>query len=138
MRRRKENRRENAEPEYSTELRPVIKLRLAKQGIFFGPGAANLLEHVEETGSIQEACARMELSYSKGSRIIKNTEKELGFKLLERWTGGNGGGGSRLTAEGRQLLDCYLKLTHRVQEYAEEIFGECFSNESEQEQGSQQ
>ena len=68
----------------------------------------------------------MELSYSKGSRIIKNTEKELGFPLLERWSGGASGGGSRLTAEGRRFLDCYKDLNARVQRSAEELFTECF------------
>lgn len=126
MRRRKVENLETADTEYSMQLRPVVKLRLAKEGIFFGPGAARLLELVDETGSIQVACARMELSYSKGSRIIKNTEKELGFKLLERWTGGTGGGGSRLTAEGRSLLDSYNLLADKVQQSAEELFTECF------------
>lgn len=130
MRRKKAKVSEYTEQMTDAALRPVVKLRLAKEGIFFGPGAAQLMECIEETGSIQEACAKMELSYSKGSRIIKNTEKELGFKLLERWTGGTGGGGSRLTAEGRKLLKCYEELTEKVQESAEAIFAECFAKEA--------
>lgn len=128
MRKRREIQIEYTDGGSDSKLRPVVKLRLARQGIFFGPGAAQLLEYIEETGSIQEACAQMELSYSKGSRIIKNTEKELGFKLLERWSGGTGGGGSRLTAEGRKLLEGYNKLTDKVQQSAEELFAECFTN----------
>lgn len=129
MRRRKSEYRAKTEGTDGLALRPVVKVRLAKEDIFFGPGTARLLALVEKTGSIQEACTQMEISYSKGSRIIKNTEKELGFKLLERWTGGSGGGGSRLTSEGRRLLGGYEELTRKVQKSAEEIFGECF-NES--------
>ena len=121
MRRKKAKVSEYTEQMTDAALRPVVKLRLAKEGIFFGPGAAQLMECIEETGSIQEACAKMELSYSKGS---------LGFKLLERWTGGTGGGGSRLTAEGRKLLKCYEELTEKVQESAEAIFAECFAKEA--------
>lgn len=130
MRRRNEENREYTDAGCSGELRPVVKLRLAKEDIFFGPGAARLLELVDETGSIQVACTRMELSYSKGSRIIKNTEKALGFKLLERWTGGSGGGGSRLTEEGRKLLRCYEELSGKVQQSAEAMFKECFAQEN--------
>ncbi len=54
-----------------------VQVRLTAQDIIFGPGKAMLLEYIEATGSIQEACARMELSYSKGSRMIKKAEKQL-------------------------------------------------------------
>ena len=130
MRRKKE--KADISNEYGTELRPLIKLRMAKQGIFFGPGTAELLENIDALGSIQEACAHMELSYSKGSRIIKNTEKELGFALLERWSGGASGGGSRLTKEGRRFLDCYKALAVKVQQSAEELFAECFDVEAKE------
>ena len=113
--------------EFGTALRPVVKLRMAKQGLFFGPGTAELLENIDALGSIQEACAKMDLSYSKGSRIIKNTEKELGFALLERWSGGASGGGARLTSEGRRFLEAYKALSVKVQQSAEALFATCFA-----------
>ena len=113
MRRKKVN--ADISNEYGTELRPLIKLRMAKQGIFFGPGTAELLENIDALGSIQEAC-----------------EKELGFALLERWSGGASGGGSRLTKEGRRFLDCYKALAVKVQQSAEELFAECFEIKEEE------
>ena len=80
-----------------------VQVRLGKEDLFFGPGKARLMEYIEETGSMQEACTKMELSYSKASKMMKKAEKQLGFKLLERRIGGSGGGGSRLTEEGRDL-----------------------------------
>ena len=119
-----------------TRLGVSVQVRLAKDGIFFGPGKARLMEYIEKTGSMQEACLEMGLSYSKGARMIKAAEKQLGFKLLERRIGGSGGGGSRLTDEGRDLLKKYRQLTLRVQEDAdrafEEIFGNTFVNTAEQ------
>lgn len=107
-------------------LRPLVQVRLAiGDNIFFGPGKASLMELVDKTGSLQEACKEMGLSYSKGTRMIKNTEKELGIRLMERWAGGNGGGGSRLTVEGKSLLLSYRELCRRVQENAEQIYPEC-------------
>ena len=81
-----------------------VQVRLGKEDLFFGPGKARLMEYIEETGSMQEACTKMELSYSKASKMMKKAEKQLGFKLLERRIGGSGGGGSKLTEEGRELL----------------------------------
>ena len=103
-----------------------VQVRLTAEDIFFGPGKARLLENIELTGSIQEACARMELSYSKGSRMIKKAEKQLGFRLLERRIGGTGGGGSRLTPEAKELLEKYQTLVQRVREDADRAFREIF------------
>ena len=105
-----------------------VQVRLAKEGIFFGPGKARLMEYIEKTGSMQEACLEMGLSYSKGARMIKSAEKQLGFKLLERRIGGSGGGGSRLTDEGMDLLKKYRQLTLRVQKDADRAFEEIFGN----------
>ena len=46
-------------------IRPSIRLTLEKEERFFGPGVADLLELVEEKGSIQGACSEMGMSYSK-------------------------------------------------------------------------
>ncbi len=109
-------------------LHVSTQVRLAKEDIFFGPGKARLMEYIEKTGSMQEACLEMGLSYSKGARMIKTAEKQLGFKLLERRIGGSGGGGSQLTDEGRELLKKYRQLTRRVQEDADRAFEEIFGN----------
>lgn len=124
---RKEKRQET---NVSGETTPgaSVQVRLAKDGIFFGPGKARLMEYIEKTGSMQEACLEMGLSYSKGARMIKAAEKQLGFKLLERRIGGSGGGGSRLTDEGMDLLKKYRQLTLRVQKDADQAFEEIFGN----------
>ena len=109
-------------------LHTSAQVRLAKEDIFFGPGKAMLMEYIEKTGSMQEACLEMGLSYSKGAKMIKMAEKQLGYRLLERRIGGSGGGGSRLTEEGRDLLRKYRQLTRRVQEDADRAFEEIFGN----------
>ena len=113
-------------------LRPSVQVRLADaDSIFFGPGKARLTETVERTGSLQEACKEMGLSYSKGSHMIKNPERQLGIRLVERWAGGSGGGGSRLTGEGKDLLRRYQDLCRRVQADTEQVFPEYFPGTGE-------
>lgn len=124
----REEKRQETNVSGDMTLGASVQVRLAKDGIFFGPGKARLMEYIEKTGSMQEACLEMGLSYSKGARMIKSAEKQLGFKLLERRIGGSGGGGSRLTDEGMDLLKKYRQLTLRVQKDADRAFEEIFGN----------
>lgn len=108
-------------------IRPETIIRLARDTSFFGPEKAQLIEYIDRTGSIQEACQEMGISYTKGSNMVKDAEKELGFKLLERWSGGNDGGGSRMTKEAKEFLRCYWEMVKKAQNLVDELFEEYFS-----------
>lgn len=110
-------------------IRPQTMIRLARDEAFFGPGKAQLIEYIDRTGSIQEACQEMGISYTKGSNMIKDAEKELGFKLLERWSGGTSGGGSRMTKEAKEFLRCYWEMVKRAQNMVDQLFEEFFSED---------
>lgn len=99
-------------------IHPKIRLRFDTQEKFFGPGVCELLELIDETGSVQKACARMELSYSKGSKMLKKLDQVIGISIVERWTGGAGGGGARLTEAGKKLVKTYRKMETEVQKAA--------------------
>lgn len=103
-------------------VHPEVQVRLVASEPFFGPATAELLEKIHQTGSIQEACIQMELSYSKGSSLIKGAERQLGYALVKRWTGGSGGGGSVVTEEGLSLLANYQKMVAQVQLTAEKLY----------------
>ena len=107
-------------------IRPLIQVRLKGSEVFFGPGSASLLDYIRQTGSLQEACHQMGLSYSKGSRMIKAIERQLGFSVVERWAGGPGGGGSTLTGDGRRLLEDCQAMVRDVQKSTEQIYGKYF------------
>ena len=91
-------------------IRPSIRLTLEKEERFFGPGVADLLELVEEKGSIQGACSEMGMSYSKSWKIIKRAERELGYPLLSSHNGGTAGGKSELTEKGKWFLQQYREM----------------------------
>lgn len=107
-------------------IRPAVQVKFFAGEQFFGPGVCELLELIEQTGSMQEACMKMGLSYSKGSRMIKAIDRELGVPAVQRWAGGAGGGGSVLTEEGKRLTASYRKLTRDVQSYTEKQFEKYF------------
>ena len=109
------------------KLHYILKIRLAKEEIFFGPGVETLLKLTNELASLNAACKQMNLSYTKALRMIQGAEKNLGFKVLERKIGGSGGGGSSLTSECIEFLKKYEAYESELKNKASELFDEYFN-----------
>jgi molybdate transport repressor ModE-like protein len=60
--------------------------------------------------------------------MVAEIERGLGVTLLERQTGGVVGGGSRLTAEGRLVLERFDAFLHDVDGMLEALFRRHFSD----------
>ena len=69
---------ERETPREKKDFHLRVKLQINTDEPVLGPGVAELLELVEETGSMKEACGRMGMSYSKGWSLIRTAERELG------------------------------------------------------------
>ena len=79
---------------------------------FAGKGTAQrlaLLRAIREHGSISAAARQCQLSYKAAWQHIDNINNLSPQPLVARLTGGKGGGGTRLTALGEQLLDAWEK-----------------------------
>jgi molybdate transport system regulatory protein len=70
----------------------------------FGDGRAQLLELVDELGSLRRAVARVGMSYRAAWGYFRELERASGLKLLARAPGAGPRGGTHLTAEGRALV----------------------------------
>lgn len=104
----------------------AIKVRLANDNLFFGPGVVELLNLTKELESLNAAAKHMNLSYSKANKMIKQAEESLGFKLLDRKIGGSNGGGSSLTLECIEFLKKYISFEEKIKLYSEKLFKESF------------
>lgn len=93
---------------------------------FFGEGPAQLLNGIEEKGSLRAAAMAMDMAYTKALRIMKNAEKALGFPLTTRVAGGKDGGGSKLTPEGKAWLAKYEAYRAACVEANERIYRQFF------------
>jgi len=92
----------------------------------FGRGRRFLLEAIDKHGSINQAAKEINISYRKAWGYIKAMEERLGFKLIERQTGGKNGGGATLTEEAREFLKKFEKLEMGIRELVDERFGKIF------------
>lgn len=107
-------------------LRMDLQLSIGMEELFLTIENVQLLDMIGQTGSLQNACACMHISYSKGWKAIKTMEKQLGFPVTQRTAGGLDGGGSVLTSRGAELLTCYRLLHQKVSDNAKKLFDECF------------
>ncbi len=85
-----------------------------------GEGGAEMLEAIDQTGSISEAARSLGMSYYFVWSYLKRMEELLGERIIETHRGGKEGGGARLTEVGRRLLESYRGLRRRVEELISE------------------
>lgn len=94
----------------------------------FGSGRRFLLEAIDQYGSINQAAKEINISYRKAWGYIKAMEDRLGFKLVERQTGGKNGGGATLTDEAKEFLKKYEELEMGIRELVDERFRRIFKD----------
>jgi molybdate transport system regulatory protein len=75
-----------------------------------GPDRLALLAAVAQHGSITAAAKAVKMSYKGAWDAIDAMNNLAGEPLVERLTGGKGGGGTRLTRRGAQLVENFRKI----------------------------
>jgi len=94
----------------------------------FGAGLARLLENVDHFGTLREAAGEERISYRHAWDLIKTAEKHVGKTLLDTHPGGTGGGRSRLSQEGRDLLLAFKSVNAKVAAFADKCAAESLRN----------
>ena len=93
----------------------MIKLNgrfwLEKDGkSFLGAGRIELLRRIESTGSMNAAAKEMKMSYKAAWERLNAMNELAKEPILERQTGGRGGGGTKLTPYAYEIIETYEKL----------------------------
>ena len=89
---------------------PRLRLRLHFGGFMLGPGKADLLELIDEKGSISAAGRQMGMSYKRAWMLVEAMNAAFRDPLVDSTRGGTNGGGARLTEAGETVLQHYRKL----------------------------
>ena len=88
-----------------------LHLRVVLDGaVAMGPGKADLLQGIAETGSIAAAGRRMGMSYRRAWTLVEEMNATFSAPLVDAAKGGTGGGGAALTALGTRMLAAYRRL----------------------------
>ena len=94
-----------------TKPAPRLRLRLYfGDALMLGPGKADLLEGIRDTGSIAAAGRAMSMSYKRAWSLVDEMNTAFESPLVDSARGGAKGGGARLTQAGETVLAHYRKL----------------------------
>ena len=94
----------------------------AEGNIIIGKGRAEILKNIEKTGSINQAAKVMKMSYKGVWSKIKATEKHLKQSIVHA----DRKEGSRLTRQGKELLEKYNQLEKKCMSSDDKIFTKIF------------
>lgn len=104
-----------------------VKFRVwlfTKDEKLLGKGRVELLELIDEKGSISQAAKAMGMSYRQAWQMVQEMNERAGRLLVEKKLGGKSGGGAFVTENGRQLIASFKALEKRVAQFiAKELKG---------------
>lgn len=90
---------------------PRLKVQLyLDKTHWLGPGKAQILELIAETGSISAAGRRMGMSYKRAWMLVETLNTMFGAPLVESARGGAQGGGAHLTELGTEVAALFRRI----------------------------
>ena len=102
-----------------SRLAVKIRLRVLRgEADAFGPGKAQLLESLLETGSLNRSAGAMKMSYVKALALVRAMNAHFTGPLVVLSRGGRQGGGTQITATGRKVLAAYQDMRAASEEAA--------------------
>ncbi|MEZ0231649.1 MAG: winged helix-turn-helix domain-containing protein [Methylophilaceae bacterium] len=92
-----------------------LKIRIS-HGSFtaIGPGKADLLEAINDCGSISAAAKKMNMSYRRAWELVDAMNRCFQEPLVATSLGGAHGGGAQVTTFGFHILKCYRDLISKT------------------------
>lgn len=107
----------------------LLKIRISHgRHIAIGPGKADLLEFINEFGSISAAAKRMGMSYRRAWELVDTMNRCFDQPLVKTSPGGSHGGGAQVTAFGFHVLNCYRTLSIKAHDAAEQEINEIMAH----------
>lgn len=102
------------------ELRGSVWMAVGDESLG-GRGRIDLLAQIAESGSITQAAKAIGMSYKGAWDAIDTMNNLAGEPLVERLAGGRGGGGTRLTPRGAQLVENFRTIEREHRQFIEQL-----------------
>jgi molybdate transport system regulatory protein len=94
-------------------LRPQLRISFRKS-IAMGPGKADLLDAIAESGSISAAARKLGMSYRRAWVLVDTMNASFRSPLVETLTGGAQGGGAQVTELGHDVVRRYRQMEKKA------------------------
>ncbi len=104
----------------SPESTLKIRLRVTRgDADAFGPGKAQLLESLLETGSLNQSARNLKMSYVKALALVRTMNANFADPLVVLSRGGRQGGGTQVSELGKLVLTEYGALQKSCEKAAQ-------------------
>lgn len=90
-------------------VRPRLRVYHGDE-IALGPGKVDLLQAIDEAGTLAEAARRLGMSYMRAWKLLQTMNSCFKEPLVDTARGGAGHGKATLTATGRAALTLYRRM----------------------------
>ena len=100
-----------------------IKSRIwlvANDNMLLGKGRVELLKAIDTTGSLNKAARTMKMSYKKAWELVDSINKSGASPAIITSKGGKGGGGTVLTAYGKEIISIFDTINQKCILFLEE------------------
>jgi molybdate transport repressor ModE-like protein len=95
--------------------------------LIFGGGKTQILELIDQTGSIAEASKKVGMNYKKAWSHIKILQEFIDDELVIVNKGRNAGG-TVLTPKAKEIIENYKVLQDDIKAFAQQRFNELFTS----------
>ena len=95
------------------KLKPRLRI-LFGEATALGPGKVELIEAIEQAGSISGAAKNMGMSYRRAWNLADSINHDFKEAIIETNSGGKGGGGATISPIGREILTRYREIEDKA------------------------
>lgn len=93
------------------KLQAKVRFRIKFQDtVAMGPGKADVLQGIQDTGSLAETGRRLNMSYQRVWSLVRGMNADFVEPLVMTQRGGAAGGGAALTEVGQRVLALYRSI----------------------------
>jgi molybdate transport system regulatory protein len=93
---------------------PLLKIRINHEGnTALGPGKIELLQMIEQHGSISAAAKQMQMSYRRAWELVDMMNRCFDQAVVLGSIGGSHGGGAQVTEFGKSLIEAYQQILQK-------------------------
>ena len=78
-----------------------------EDGPVLGVGRVELLERIQQSGSLRQAALQMKMSYKQAWDMIKHMNEQFGEPVIIAQRGGKGGGNATVTEKGLKAIELF-------------------------------
>jgi len=95
----------------SPKLQAKVRFRIKSQDtVAMGPGKADVLQGIHDTGSLAETGRHLNMSYQRVWSLVRGMNVDFVEPLVVTQRGGAAGGGATLTEVGQRVLTLYRNI----------------------------